>query len=89
MFHEIFNRNNVRLSYCYTENVGNIIRSHNRKLINSSNHHHAQPCCCRKKDCLLEGRTENIIYKRIVSTSGHPDKAYFGTAEDDFKKNIL
>ena len=86
-FHKIFNRNNVKVSYCCTQNVGNIIKSHNKKLINSSNHHE-QPCNCRKKeDCPLEGkcRTENIIYKCIASTSSHPDKVYLGTAED-FKK---
>ena len=87
-FHKIVNRNNVKISYCCTQNVGNIIKSHNKKLINSSNHHE-QPCNCRKKeDCPLEGkcRTENIIYKCIASTSGHPDKVYLGTAEGDFKK---
>ena len=31
-------------------------------------------------------RTENIIFKCIVSISGHPDKIYLGTAEGDFKK---
>ena len=78
----------MKISYCCTQNVGNIIKSHNKKLINSSNHHE-QPCNCRKKeDCPLEGkcRTENIIYKCIASTSGHPDKVYLGTAEGDFKK---
>ena len=29
-------------------------------------------------------RTENIIYKCIASTSGHPDRVYLGTAEGDF-----
>ena len=87
-FHKISNRNNVKVSYCCTQNVENIIKSHNKKLINSSNHHE-QPCNCRKKeDCPLEGkcRTENIIYKCIASTSGHPDKVYLGTAEGDLKK---
>ena len=63
-FHQIFNRNNVKVSYCCTQNLGNIIKSHNKKLINSSNRHE-HPCNCRKKeDCSLEGkcRTENIIY---------------------------
>ena len=81
-FHKIFNRNNVKVSYCCTQNVGNIIKSHNKKLVNSSNHHE-QPCNCRKKeDCPFEGkcRTENIIYKCIVSTSGQPDQVYLGTA---------
>ena len=36
----------------------------------------------------MEGkcRNESITYKYIVSTSGHPDNAYLGTAEGDFKK---
>ena len=38
-FHNIFNRNNAKVSYCCcTQNVGNIIKSHNKKLINPSNH---------------------------------------------------
>ena len=80
----------MRNNYCCTQNVGNIIKSHNKKLINSSNHHE-QPCNCRKKeDCPLEGkcRTENIVYKCIASTSGPPDKLYLGTTEGDFKKYI-
>ena len=51
-FHKIFNRNNVKVSYCCTQNVGNIIKSHNKKLINSSNHHE-QSCNCRKKKIVL------------------------------------
>ena len=31
-------------------------------------------------------RPENIIYKCIVSLSGHPDKVCLGTAEGDFLK---
>ena len=72
----------MKVGYCCTQNVGNIIESHNKKLNNSSNHH-AQSCNCRKKeDCPLEGkcRTENIIYKCTASTSGHPDEVYLRTA---------
>ena len=64
-FNKFFNRNNVKVSYCCIQNVGNIIKSHNKKLINSSNHH-AQPCNYRKKeDWPFEGkcRNENITYK--------------------------
>ena len=70
----------MKVSYCCAQSVGNIIKSHNKKLINNSNNYHVQPCNCRK--C----RTENITYKCIVSTSGHPDKVYLGTAEEDFRK---
>ena len=63
-FHKVFNRNNVKVSYCCTQNVGNIINSHNKKLINSSNHHEQPFNYRKKKDCPFEGkcRTENIIY---------------------------
>ena len=72
-------------------NVGNIIKSYNKKLINSSNHH-VKPCDCRKKEHFpLEGkcRTENITYECIASTSGHPDKVYLRPAEGDFKRYII
>ena len=41
-----------------------------------------------QEDCPLEEkcRNENIINKCIVSTSGHPDKVYLGTAAEDFRK---
>ena len=90
-FHKVFNRNNVKVGYRCTQNVENMIKSHNKKLINSSNHHE-QPCSSRKReDCPLVGkcRTENITYKCIASTFGHPDKVYLGTAEGDLKKKIL
>ena len=82
-FHKIFNRNNVKISYYCTQNVGNIIESRNKKLINS-NKHHAQPGNCRKKeDWPLEGKcnTENIIYKLYFQSSS-PDKVYI----EDFRK---
>ena len=78
----------MKVSYCCTQNVENIIKSHNKKLISS----HEQPCNSRKKeDCLLEGkcRTENITYKCIASTSGHPDKVYLGTPEGDFITTLV
>ena len=68
-----------------------IIKSNNRKLINSSNHH-AQPWKCRKKEYFpLEEKceTENIIYKFIVSTTGVPDKPYLRTAKDAIKKYFI
>ena len=42
-----------------------------------------------KRNCPLEGkcRTENIIYKYIAWTSGHPNKVYLGTAR--FKKKDI
>ena len=58
-FHEILNRNNGKVSYCCTYNVGDIIKSHNKNLINSSNHH-VQPCNCRKEKIVQWNRNGEL-----------------------------
>ena len=87
ILHKIFNRNTIKVSYCCTQNVGNIIKSHNKKLINT-NIKTILPCNCRRKEeCPLEGkcRVKDVIYKCIVSAPGFPTRAYLGTAEGEFK----
>ena len=84
--HKIFNRNTVKVSYSCTTNVGSIIKS--KKLTNSENKQ-TKDCNCRKKEeCSLKGkfRSEDIIYKWVFIATGHPRKAYLGTAEGDFKQ---
>ena len=88
--HRIFNRNTVKVSYCCTKNLGNIIKSHNKKLI-SFNNQIILPCNYRKKEeCPVEGkcRVNDVIYKCIVSAAGFPNKFYLGTAEGEFKKRF-
>ena len=74
----------MKANYCCTQNVGNIIISHKKNWLILATIMHSHETI--KKDCLLnrKRRTENIIYKYIVSASGHPDKAYLGTAEGDY-----
>ena len=86
--HKIFNRNTVKVSYYCTPIVGSIIKSHNEKLTNAANKQ-TKHCNCRKKQaCPLEGncRSEDTIYKCVVTATGHPRKVYLGTAEGDFKQ---
>ena len=48
-------------------------------------------CNCRKKhQCPLDGkwRAGNIVYKCVASVDGYPNKAYLGTAKDDFKQGF-
>ena len=81
--HKIFNRNTIKVSYSCTPNVGFIIKSHNKKLTNAEKQQ-TKHCNCRKKqECQLEGkcRSEDIIYKCVVTATGHPRKVYLGTAE--------
>ena len=70
--HKIFNNNTVKVKYCCTQNVASIIKSHNKKLINTSIKN-TLPCNCRKKhECPLDGkcRAENIVYKCVASVHG-------------------
>ena len=86
--HKIFNRNTVKVSYSCTENMANVIKSHNKKAA-MSYEKSVPPCNCRNKgDCPLDGlcQTNDIIYKCVVSTKIMPEKVYLRTAEGDFKK---
>ena len=88
--HTMFNKNTVKVSYCCTQNVASIFKSHNKKLINMSIKN-TLPCNCRKKhECPLDSkcRVKNIVYKCVALVYGYPNKVYSGTAEGDFKKRF-
>ena len=71
------------MSYCCTQKLGKIIKSHNKKLI-SSNNQIILPCNCRKKEeCPLEGKcsVNDIVYKCIASATGFLNKIYLGTVQ--------
>ena len=56
------------MSYCCTQNVGNIVKLDNKKLI-SSNNQIILPCNYRRKEeCPLEGkyRANDVVYKCIA-----------------------
>ena len=65
-----------------------IIKSHNKNLTNAENKQKKDFNCRKKEECLLVGkfRSEDIIYKLVVTATGHPQKVYLGTAEGDFKQ---
>ena len=87
---QIFNKNTVKVSYCCTQNVASIIKSHNKKLINTSMKN-ILPYNCRKEyECPLDGkcRAENIVYKWVASVDGYPNKFYLGTTKSDFKQRF-
>ena len=78
------------MRYCCTQNLGNIIKLHNKKLI-SSNNLIILPCNSRKKkDCPLEGkcRANDIVYNCITSAIGFPNKVYLRTTRGEVKKRF-
>ena len=88
--HRIFNKNTVKVSHCCTRNVASIIKSCNKKLINTSIKD-TMPCNCRKKhECPVDGkcRAENLVYKCDASVDEYSSKGYLSTAEVDFPKSF-
>ena len=73
---KIINRQKVKLSYRTTQNMKQIISSHNSKVLRKSAD--APPdktCNCRAKDsCPLEGKclSDNVIYQATVTTIPPP-----------------
>ena len=84
---KIFNNNTAKVSYCCTQNIASIIKSHNKKLINTSIKTTLACNCRNKHECPLDGkcRAENIASKCVASVQGYPNKVFLGTA-GDFKR---
>ena len=88
--HAIFNRNTVKVSYCCTQNMSSMIKSHNKKVINKDVKE-SKSCNCRiKSECPLNSQCQvtDIIYECTVLSLDKPNKVYLGTAESDFKKRF-
>ena len=75
--HELFNRNNVKLSYICMPNMKSVIQKHNSKIMEDPKPTNNKTYSCRQKsDCLG--------YNAVVNTSA--TKNYFGTFEKSFKE---
>ena len=84
---KIFNRNTIKLSYGCTQNVENIIKQHNAKLLNEVDNQQARLCNCHNKEtCPLDGKCLStcIIYKAEVKTPTDTS-VYYGASEGEFK----
>ena len=89
-YNKLFNKNNLKLSFCCLPNVGQIITQHNKKVLRSDQNssENVKQCNCRvKADCPLRGKclSRSIIYKATV-TSGQSEKIYIGCTETTFKE---
>ena len=52
-FYKIFNKNTVKVSYSCMENVENIIKKHNRAILNRKPTISEDGCNCREKNQVL------------------------------------
>ena len=86
-YHKIFDLNTLKLSYCWSTNVGNIIKQHNSKVLSKTNDNNNRKCNCRSKpNCALSGEclTQCLVYKATPTTSSN-SFVYHGTSEREFK----
>ena len=86
-YHKIFNLNTLKLSYCCTTNVGNIIKQHNSEVLskpNDNNNHkrnyRSKPNCPLNGECL----TQCLVYKATSTTSSN-SFVYYGASEGEIK----
>ena len=89
--HNIFNRKTVKISYSCMKNIGSIISTHNRNILNPIVKSYG--CNCKvKSSCPLKGEclTLKIIYRADVTNDANNDKKfYFGLADTSFKKRYI
>ena len=86
-YHELFNRNNIKLSYSCMQNMNNIIRKHNSSVMKDPISPTTKTCNCRKKsDCPMNVicLSECFIYKASIDTP--TCRIYYGTCENTFKE---
>ena len=84
---KLFIKNNVKVSYSCSENIGSIIKAHNTKISSPPKPETPTSNCRRKNECPLDGncRKSSVIYKCEVTTPEFPKKVYIGLTEKEFK----
>ena len=87
-FQKIFNRNNVKVSSSCLPNFGNMIKSHNNRILSEEKTQDQPKCNCRQKDtCPLEGHCldQELIYQCILKENTTSD----GVTYNDLRENIF
>ena len=87
--YSIFNKNKIKISYSCFPNMGSIISSHNKHILNSNNTEYG--CNCNNRDeCRLENEclTPRIVYRADEKTEYTTDehKYYYGISDTPFKE---
>ena len=84
----IFNKNKIKISYSCFPNMGSIISSHNKHILNSNNTEYG--CNCNNRDeCPLENEclTPRIVYRADVTNNKTDEhKYYYGISDTPFKE---
>ena len=89
-YRKLFNRDNVKCSYCCMPSMSAIISAHNAKGLGSNTDAlRPRQCNCRvPADCPLDEKcfTACIVYKATITAPTRPTKIYYGLTERTFKE---
>ena len=83
---KIFDKNTIKLSYNCCRNIGSVIASRNRRIIQLTSNNHGRNCRNRA-ECQLGNKclTSNTVNRAMVSAPSKPAKKYFGITKTSFK----
>ena len=88
-YHEVFNKNNIKVCYSCMDNMTKIINSHNKYVASKKDQTNQNLCSCRNSDnCLLENKclTSKLVYSaEIITDDQHPSKFYLMISKTEFK----
>ena len=90
LLHKIYNKSNVKLSYCCMPDIKSIITGHNNKLLHTADNPNiaaVERCNCRSPDnCPFYGNccVSSVVYKG-ASTSSDPPENHYGCCSTSFK----
>ena len=89
---KLLNRNTVKVSYSCMPNMGQIIRNHNKSVINKNESviQNKPTCNCRNSNsCPVEKKclTKGVIYQATVTRNDNSEReTYIGLTENTFKE---
>ena len=83
----MFNKNAVKVSNSCTQNMSQIIKRHNKKIVQKETQETLDLHCRVKTDCPVNDdcRKESVTYK-CTATTCDLKKVYIGLIEGEFKK---
>ena len=90
-YHEIFNKNNIKVSYSCMDNMEKLVKKHNNNRLRKNDTNQRNSNCRANNTCPLDGKclSSNIVYSAEVLSGNnqHRDK-YFGIYEKEFKTKL-
>ena len=89
IYHKLFNRNNLKISYSCTPNMNKTINAHNKNITKEKPAPTKSCNCTKRNECPLNNNClkTNIVYKTTLTsdTPNNTPKTYIGISEGPFK----